>query len=138
MEGGGGYGANPGVCLVRLLGARAPPPPPSPLHHISCSNLIPWLVYHKLENGGYCLPCFLFAALASWRQSYDHISKGIELIRKHADMGHHKEAVVRCTLPITTCSAERSFSELLLMKTALCSCMTSESITSPYTLRHPY
>ena len=30
MEGGGGYGANPGVCLARLLGARAPPlPPPS-------------------------------------------------------------------------------------------------------------
>ena len=23
MEGGGGYGANPGVCLARLLGARA-------------------------------------------------------------------------------------------------------------------
>ena len=43
MEGGGGYGANPGVCLVRLLGARAP----LPLHHISCSEIIPWLVYHN-------------------------------------------------------------------------------------------
>ena len=29
MEGGGGYGANPGVCLARLLGARANHPPPS-------------------------------------------------------------------------------------------------------------
>ena len=29
MEWGGGYGANPGVCLARLLGARAPLPPPS-------------------------------------------------------------------------------------------------------------
>ena len=64
--------------------------------------------------------------------------KTLELIRKHADMGHHKEAVVRCTLPVTTCTVERSFSELMLMKTALCSCMTTESITSPYTLRHPY
>ena len=29
MEGGGGYGANPGVCLERRLGAQAPLPPPS-------------------------------------------------------------------------------------------------------------
>ena len=29
-------------------------------------------------------------------------------------------------------------SELMLKKTAMCSCMTTESITSPYTLRHPY
>ena len=26
MEGGGGYGVNPGVCLARHLGAREPPP----------------------------------------------------------------------------------------------------------------
>ena len=26
MEGGGGYCANPGVCLARHLGARDPPP----------------------------------------------------------------------------------------------------------------
>ena len=27
MEGGGGYGANPGVCLARHFGACAPLPP---------------------------------------------------------------------------------------------------------------
>ena len=37
-----------------------------------------------------------------------------------------------------TYSAEWTFSELMLIKTALYSCMTTESITSPYTLRRPY
>ena len=59
------------------------------------------------------------------------------LIRKHADMGHHKEAVVRCTLPVTTCSAERSFSganadkDDVTMATAVCmSNTTSDSLTT--------
>ena len=43
MEGGGGYGAR-GV-FSEALGYSSIPPH----HHISCSNLIPWLVYHKLE-----------------------------------------------------------------------------------------
>ena len=63
----------------------------------------PWLVYSKQENGGFCLPCSLFAASAYHgsdpgvlvNRPMTKFKKALELIRNHADMGHHKEAVVR-------------------------------------------
>ena len=60
----------------------------------------PWLVYSKQENGGFCIPCFLFAASAYHRSDPEvfvsrpmtKFKKALKFIRNHADMGHHKEA----------------------------------------------
>ena len=66
-------------------------------------QIFPWLVYSKQENGGYCLPCVLFAP-TGYRGSNPGVlvnrplttfSKALELLRKHADKEHHKTAVVR-------------------------------------------
>ena len=88
MEGGGGYGANPGVCLVRLLGARAPPPPPSPLHQTLFLGLytISWRMVAIV---------FPVSFLQHWPPGGSPMTtfqKTLELIRKHADMGHHKRS----------------------------------------------
>ena len=63
----------------------------------------PWLVYSKQEDGGFCLPCVLFAS-----HSYHGCSPGVlvsrpltvfkkalEKLRKHADKEHHKSTIVR-------------------------------------------
>lgn len=63
----------------------------------------PWLAYSKQENGGFCLPCVLFAThgyhgsdpgvLVS--RPLTTFTKALELLRKHADKAYHKEAVVK-------------------------------------------
>ena len=66
-------------------------------------HLFPWLVYSKQENGGYCLPCVLFAS-TGYQGSNPGVlvsrpltafNKALELLCKHADKEHHKAAVVR-------------------------------------------
>ena len=60
-------------------------------------------MYSKQDNGGYCLPCALFA-----RSGYHGSSPGVlvsrpltvfnkalEMLRKHADKDHHKLAIVK-------------------------------------------
>ena len=63
----------------------------------------PWLVYSKQKNGGYCLPCVVFAS-TGYQGSNPGVlvsrpltafNKALELLRKHADKEHHKVAVVR-------------------------------------------
>ena len=62
----------------------------------------PWLAYSKQENGGFCLPCILFAS-SEYHGSDPGVlvsrpltafAKALELFRKHADKGYHKEAVI--------------------------------------------
>ena len=62
-----------------------------------------WLVYSKQENGGFCLPCVLFATFGYnqstlgvlVRRPLTAFSKALELFRKHAASNHHQTAVVR-------------------------------------------
>ena len=63
----------------------------------------PWLVYSKQEDGGFCLPCVLFAS-AGYRRSSPGVlvsrpltvfKKALEMLRKHTDKDHHKTAIVR-------------------------------------------
>jgi hypothetical protein len=63
----------------------------------------PWLVYSKLENGGYCLPCVLFCT-SGYHSSNPGVlvsrpltsfNKALELLRKHADKSYHKDAILR-------------------------------------------
>ena len=62
----------------------------------------PWLAYSKQENGGFCLPCVLFAS-SGYHGSDPGVlvsrpltafAKALELFCKHADKGYHKEAVI--------------------------------------------
>ena len=64
----------------------------------------PWLVYSKQENGGFCLPCVLFAS-SGYRGSDPGIlvnhpltasAKALEILCKHTEKGYHKQAVVGC------------------------------------------
>ena len=63
----------------------------------------PWLVYSKQEDGGFCLPCVLFASVG-YRGSSPGVlvsrpltvfKNALETLRKHADTDHHKSAIVR-------------------------------------------
>ena len=63
----------------------------------------PWLVYSRQENGGFCLPCVLFAT-SGYRGSDPCVlvsrplttfGKALASLHKHADKGHHKTAVIR-------------------------------------------
>ena len=63
----------------------------------------PWLAYSKQENGGFCIPCLIFASsgycgsdpgvLVS--RHLTAFTKALELLRKHADKLYHKDAVLR-------------------------------------------
>lgn len=61
-----------------------------------------WLRYSKHDNGGYCLPCVLFATNTSQRADPSvlvrkpliNFRKALELLRLHADKGYHKSAVL--------------------------------------------
>ncbi len=79
----------------------------------------PWLVYSKKENGGFCLPCVLFASSGYHgcdpgvlvnRPSIT-FSKAIEIFRKHADKQHHKAAVVRCEEFLKTMKSTAKYSK---------------------------
>ena len=60
------------------------------------------LVYSKQEDGGFCLPCVLFAPAGYHGSnpgvlvSYPLIvfKKALETLQKHADKEHHKSAIV--------------------------------------------
>ena len=67
-------------------------------------NMYPWLVYSQQVNGGFCLPCVLFAAKCGYHSSEPGLlvqrpltkfGKALELLRKHSEKEHHKLAVVR-------------------------------------------
>ena len=62
----------------------------------------PWLAYSKLENGGYCLPCVLFAT-TSYQGSSPNVlvsrpltasKKSLEILRNHGKKNYHKQAVL--------------------------------------------
>ena len=61
-------------------------------------------MYSKLENGGFCLLCVIFAS-CGYRGSdpgvlvnrpFTVFTKALEILRKHTEKGYHKEAVVGC------------------------------------------
>ena len=64
--------------------------------------MFPWLVYNKQKNGGYCLPCVVFASTGYQGSTpgvlvsrpLTTLNKALELLRKHADKEHHRAAVV--------------------------------------------
>ena len=67
-------------------------------------EVFPWLVYSKKVNGGFCLPCVLFASCTVYHGSSPGVlvsrpltsfKKALELLRKHATTEHHKTALVR-------------------------------------------
>lgn len=66
-------------------------------------QMFPWLVYSKHENGGFCLPCVLFASTGYHGSNpgvlvsrpLTAFVKALELLRRHGDQEHHKVAVVR-------------------------------------------
>ncbi len=63
----------------------------------------PWLVYSKVEKGGFCLPCVLFARSGYHGSSpgvlvsraVTNFKKGLETLRKHANKEYHKAAIVQ-------------------------------------------
>ena len=65
----------------------------------------PWLAYSKEKNGGYCIPCLLFASNGSGYRSSDpgvlvqspliQFSKALEVLRKHTAKEYHQISVVR-------------------------------------------
>ena len=63
----------------------------------------PWLVYSKQADGGFCLPCVLFAPGHGYHGSnpgvlgcrpLTNFRKALETLRKHLDKEHHKAAIV--------------------------------------------
>ncbi len=64
---------------------------------------IPWLVYSKQENGGFCLPCVLFAQVGYHgcspgvlvNRALTNFKKALETIRRHADKEYHKASMVK-------------------------------------------
>ena len=63
----------------------------------------PWLVYSKQEDGGFCLPCVLFASAGYCGSNPGMLvsrpltafKKALEMLRKDADKEHHESAIVR-------------------------------------------
>ena len=62
----------------------------------------PWLVYSVKENGGFCLPCVVFAlgyhgldpgVLVS--RPLTAFTKALEVLRKHTEKQYHKDALIR-------------------------------------------
>ena len=66
-------------------------------------QLYPWLAYSKEKNGGFCIPCVLFARTGYHgadpgvlvRSPLVSFSKALELLSKHAAKAYHKTAMVR-------------------------------------------
>ena len=63
----------------------------------------PWLVYSKQTDGGFCLPCVLFAPSVYHGSNpgvlvtrpLTNFKKALEMLHKHTDKEHHKVAIVR-------------------------------------------
>ena len=63
----------------------------------------PWLRYSEQDNGGYCLPCVLFARSTNLRSDpgilvknpLTKFQKALESLNKHAEKFYHKTAVVQ-------------------------------------------
>ena len=63
----------------------------------------PWLTYSKQEKGDFCLPCVLFASVGYHgsgpgvlvSRPLTVLGKTLEFLRKHADKGYHRDAVVK-------------------------------------------
>ena len=63
----------------------------------------PWLRYSEQDNGGYCLPCVLFARSTNLRSDpgmlvknpLPNFQKALEFLNKHAEKSYHKAAVVQ-------------------------------------------
>ena len=63
----------------------------------------PWLVYSKQTDGGFCLPCVLFAPSGYHGSNpgvlvtrpLTNFKKALEMLHKHTDKEHHKVAIVR-------------------------------------------
>ena len=65
-----------------------------------------WLRYSKSCNGGFCLPCVLFAKQNGFRSAPDlfvrkplgdidsHFVKALELFKQHNERDYHKQAVI--------------------------------------------
>ena len=64
----------------------------------------PWLAYSREKNGGYCIPCLIFAHNGNGYKSSDpgvlvqspltQFSKALELLRKHSAKEYHQIAIV--------------------------------------------
>ena len=63
-----------------------------------------WLRYSKQDNGGYCLPCVLFARSTNVRKgkgtfidtAFTNFKKAYEMCDNHAERHYHNDAVVFC------------------------------------------
>ena len=63
-----------------------------------------WLVYSPKQNGGYCLPCVLFASTSDTRKgkgafvetAFVNFKKAYEMCKTHAERKYHIDAVVNC------------------------------------------
>ena len=74
-----------------------------------------WLVYSQQQNGGYCLPCVLFAQSTDARKgkgmfvetAFTNFRKAYDICNAHADRQYHKDAVVACDAFIERMSGRR-------------------------------
>ena len=74
-----------------------------------------WLVYSRKENGGYCLPCVLFARSVDTRKgkgvfveaAFTNFKKVYEVCDYHADREYHKAAVAACDTFVEWMSGRR-------------------------------
>ena len=63
-----------------------------------------WLIYSRQENGGYCLPCVLFAGSTDVRKgkgalvesAFNNFKKMYDVYDTHASREYHKGAVATC------------------------------------------
>ena len=74
-----------------------------------------WLIYSRQENGGYCLPCVLFARSIDTRKgkgvfvnvAFTNFKKVYEARDYHADREYHKAAVAACDAFVEWMSGRR-------------------------------
>ena len=87
-------------------------------------RLYPWLVYSQQVNGGFCLPCVLFAR-CGYRGSepgilvqrpLTHFGKALEIMHKHSEKEYHKLAVVRSDEFVSVTSGRQSSIQCQLNK----------------------
>ena len=85
-----------------------------------------WLVYSRQENGGYCLPCALFAKSTDVRKgkgalvetAFNTYGKISEVCDNHAERGYHKDAVTDCDAFVALMRGKRESIDIQLRKGA--------------------